>query len=69
MFRGIAGCPECVPGVFQPVQRVLRSVPGCSGPVPDFTDTGKGICILNLDERIDKYCVGFKRAITWNNLP
>ena len=42
MFRGITGCPEGVPGVFQTVLGVLRSVSGCSGPVLGFTDTGKG---------------------------
>ena len=30
---------------------------------PGFTDTGKGICILNLDEQIGKYSIGFKGAI------
>ena len=67
MFRGITGCPEGVPGVLQAVSGVLRSVQGCSGPVLGFTDTGKGICILNLDEQIGKYSIGFKGAISWNN--
>ena len=65
MFRGIAGCPEGVPGLFRAVPGVLRSVPGCSGPVLGFTDTGKGgICTLNLDEQIGKYCIGFKGTIS-----
>ena len=45
---GVTGCPEGVPGVFQAVLAgVLWSLSGCSGPVPDFTDTGKRICIMN----------------------
>ena len=70
VFRGITGCPEGVPGVFQVVPEVLQSAPGCSGPVLGFTDTDKGgICILKLDEQIGKYSIGFKGAITWNKLP
>ena len=36
MLRGIAGCPEGVPGVFR---NCSVSIPGCSEPVPGFTDT------------------------------
>ena len=39
VFRGCSGLFRAVPVVFRGCSEVFRGVPGCSGCVPDFTDT------------------------------